>query len=173
MERLLSDLLAYTQLNLDAGDFAEPVDLNMVVRKVIENLKAAIEENHAAVTSTDLPAVRGREGYFIQLFQNLVENSIKYRGERPPTVHISAERTGTVWRVAVADNGMGIEPEYREQIFEVFKRLHGNQVSGTGFGLAICRRVVERCGGYIWVESEIGKGSTFYFTVPAIEEAAS
>jgi PAS domain S-box-containing protein len=172
MDRLLNDLLSYTQLNLDAGDFAERVDLNAVLRQVIENLKTTMDENHAAVTYGDLPAIRGREGYIIQLFQNLIENAIKYRSERPPTIHISAQRSGGSWQVAVADNGMGIEPEYRQQVFEVFKRLHGNQVSGTGIGLAICRRVVERSGGRIWVESEAGKGSTFHITLPVMEGGA-
>jgi signal transduction histidine kinase len=107
---------------------------------------------------------------FVQLLQNLISNAIKYHGAAPPRVHISAEQCQNEWRFAVADNGIGIEPEYHQTIFGVFKRLHGASVPGTGMGLAICQRVVERSGGRIWLESQPGEGTTFYFTLPAAPE---
>jgi len=110
--------------------------------------------------------VLGRAAYFTLLFQNLLENAIKYRTERPPEVKVSVERLENEYRFAVADNGVGIDSQYHHKVFEVFKRLHGREIPGTGIGLAICRRVVERCGGRMWIESEVGKGSTFYFTLP-------
>ena len=173
MDRLLNDLLSYTQLNFDSEIVTELVDLNLVLQTVQENLKTSIEESDATVFPAELPVVRGREVYFTQLFQNLLGNAIKYRSDLPPAVRISAQRVDGLWQFAVADNGIGIEPEYRAQIFELFKRLGGNSGSGNGMGLAICRRVVERLGGRIWVESEVGKGSTFYFTLPASDESTS
>jgi light-regulated signal transduction histidine kinase (bacteriophytochrome) len=130
------------------------------------NLKTAVEESQSVVTSDQLPVVHGHESHFVQLLQNLIGNAIKYRGQSPPRVHLSAAKENGVWRLAVADNGMGIEPAYHQTIFGVFKRLHGKQISGTGIGLAICQRVVERYGGRIWVESELNQGSTFYCTLP-------
>jgi two-component system, chemotaxis family, sensor kinase Cph1 len=118
------------------------------------------------VTNQRLPEIVGQRAHFVQLFQNLISNAIKYRGERPPHIHISAEQRDNEWRFAVADNGMGIAPEYHSQIFGVFKRLHGQAISGTGMGLAICQRVVERHNGRIWVESQPGEGTKFYFTMP-------
>jgi len=169
MGRLLDDLLMYTQLNVDEERHDQRVDLNLVVEETLANLKTIVEESGAQVTYQGLPAVRGRETYFIQLFQNLISNAIKYRKEHPPKVHISARRTGEEWRFAVADNGIGIDPRFQEQIFGVFKRLHGSEIPGTGFGLGICRRVVERSGGRIWVESKLGEGTTFCFTLPVAE----
>ena len=135
--------------------------------KRFENCKTAIDESHAIVTSESLPTVSGQEPHFVQLLQNLVSNAIKYRSDRPPQVHVLAQQQGRFWQLAVADNGIGIDPEYHEQIFGVFKRLHGKNISGTGIGLAICKKIVDRYGGRIWVESEPGKGATFYFTLPA------
>jgi len=170
MGRLLTDLSEYTELNEAQAEPGEPVDLNLAVRKTLEDLKFAIDEADAKITAEMLPTIRGRETSFIQLFQNLIENSIKYRNTRPPEVHISAEMTGTEWRIAVSDNGIGIEPRYYEHVFAAFKRLHGREIPGTGIGLAICRRIVERYGGRIWLESEIDRGSTFYFTLPLLEQ---
>jgi len=113
--------------------------------------------------------VRAHETRFVQLFQNLIGNAIKYRGSNPPKVHITAERQDANWLFSVRDNGIGIQPEYAQQIFGVFKRLHGNAYQGTGIGLAICQRIVERYGGRIWVESTPGNGSVFYFTIPAVD----
>uniref|UniRef100_Q02D29 histidine kinase n=1 Tax=Solibacter usitatus (strain Ellin6076) TaxID=234267 RepID=Q02D29_SOLUE len=166
MRTLLADLLAYTQVGAD-GDPTEMVDLGAICRKAIDNLQTALQESHGEVRLEPLPVVRGHGAHFLQLFQNLIGNAVKYRAGEPPRIQISSAYEGGEWRVAVADNGIGIEPQYYQRIFGVFKRLHGRSIPGTGIGLAICQRVVERYGGRIWVESEPGKGSTFYFTIPA------
>jgi PAS domain S-box-containing protein len=166
MRDLLADLLAYTQLTTDGQESSEVADLNMVHEKALHNLRAAIEENAAVITCDPLPTVRGREAHFIQLFQNLIGNSIKYRSDSPPCIHVAADKQDGCWRFAVSDNGIGIDPLYQKQIFGIFKRLHGKQIPGTGIGLAICQRVVERGGGRIWVESQPNRGATFYFTLP-------
>lgn len=172
MRELLADLLAYTQVTGEAQELGS-VELNEVLRTAVENCRAAIEETGAKVTSDRLPSVLGHKPHFVQLFQNLISNGLKYRGERPPRVHISAQRQDGGWRIAVKDNGMGIAPEYHKHIFGVFKRLHGRTIPGTGIGLAICQRVIERSGGQIWVESELNQGATFYFTLPAAKGAAA
>ncbi|HUQ91023.1 MAG TPA: ATP-binding protein [Bryobacteraceae bacterium] len=169
MRDLLADLLSYTGTSADREEADEWIDLNTIFEKVKENLTTAIEESSSVVTSGDLPTVRGHDARFVQLFQNLIGNAIKYRGGSPPHVHVSAEKRKAEWCFAVADNGIGIDPQYYELIFGVFKRLHGNTIPGTGIGLAICQRVVERCGGRIWVESRVGRGTTFYFTLPIRE----
>ena len=173
MRDLLADLLAYTQLgNGEEAEALTAINLNQVFSKAVENCKASIVETKAVVTSDDLPTVYGREAHFIQLFQNLISNALKYRSELPPRVHLSTQKQDGLWRIAVADNGIGIAPEYHERVFGVFKRLHGKTIAGTGMGLAICQRVVQRYGGRIWVESKVDEGATFYFTVPAAESAA-
>lgn len=166
MRDLLTDLLAYTETGADKEEADESIDLNIIVEKVKQNLKTAMEESSAVVTSGDLPTIRGHDARFLQLLQNLIGNAIKYRGESPPLIHVSAEQRNGEWYFAVADNGIGIEPEYYQTIFGVFKRLHGKAIPGTGIGLAICQRVVERYRGRIWVESQVGQGATFYFTLP-------
>jgi len=169
MKDLLTDLLNYAHLG-GTGQAAETlmaIDLNQVFVKVLENCMAGIEEAGASVTSDELPTVYGHEPHLIQLFQNLITNAIKYRSSLPLRIHVSAEEKNGFWQIAVADNGIGIAPEYRQQIFGVFKRLHGSAIPGTGMGLAICQRVVQRYGGRIWVESEVNRGATFYFTFPA------
>jgi light-regulated signal transduction histidine kinase (bacteriophytochrome) len=173
MRELLADLLAYTRLSVEAHELAEAVDLNLVFHKTTENCRAAIQECHATVTRDPLPSVPGHETHFLQLFQNLIGNALKYRAGCPPRIHVSAAREGGFWRIAVADNGIGIEPEYHQKIFGLFKRLHGRAIPGTGIGLAICQRVVERYGGRIWVESQRDEGATFYFTLPAVREVAA
>lgn len=171
MGQLLTDLLTYTELTVKEEDEAfEPVDLNVVVEKAMADLGMMIEQSGALITRDTLPVIRGHESNFVQLFQNLIANAIKYRSDRPLTIKISAERFADGWRLSVSDNGMGIAPEYHEVIFGVFKRLHGSKIPGTGIGLAICRRVVERFGGRIWVESEVDQGSTFVLIIPASEE---
>jgi PAS domain S-box-containing protein len=170
MQNLLADLLSYTETGAEKGEIAESIDLNNVFDKVIQNLRQAIDESGAIVTSGDLPTVHGQDVRFTQLFQNLIGNAIKYHSASPPIVRIAAERRNNDWVVSVADNGIGIEPEHHQTIFGVFKRLHGKAIPGTGIGLAISQRVVERYGGRIWVESQVGLGTTFYFTVPINEE---
>jgi light-regulated signal transduction histidine kinase (bacteriophytochrome) len=166
IRELLADLLAYTEIAATPDGQFEPVDLNLVLEKVQQNLKFAIEESNAVVTSDKLPVVAAHDAHLIPLFQNLVGNAIKYRSDRPPRIHISVEHTGGLFRFSVNDNGIGIAPEYYGKIFMAFKRLHGSNIPGTGIGLAICQRIVERYGGRIWVESELGHGTTFFFTLP-------
>jgi len=165
MRELLSDLLAYSEVT-ERADSPETVDLNVVIDTVQKNLKTAIDENGALITAGHLPSISANPGHLVSLFQNLISNSIKYRSKEPPRIWISVQETDGHYRFAVADNGIGIEPEYHEKIFGVFARLHSKKIPGTGIGLAICQRVVERHGGRIWVESEPGHGSTFAFTFP-------
>ncbi len=171
MRTLLQDLLSYTEAGGDRSVEAELIDLNQVFARVKRDLTLSIAENAATVSNCPLPTLCGHQARFLQLFQNLISNGIKYRSALPPEIQVSAARHGEEWLFAVADNGMGIEPRYFEQIFGVFKRLHGKSIPGTGIGLAICQRVVERYGGKIWVESQIGQGTVFYFTLPIAEEA--
>ena len=166
MRDLLIDLIDYSQLGGVQREIQGLVELNHVVETVVENLKASIDESGAIITHDPLPPVRGHCGDFVRLFQNLVANSIKYRGERPPRIHVSWASDGDRQRFAVSDNGIGIEATRQQEIFEPFKRLHGGNIPGTGLGLAICRRVIQRYGGRIWVESAPGDGATFRFTLP-------
>lgn len=170
MGDLLGDLLAYTRLNYDAERAPSFIDLNDVLQEVTENLKASVEESKAAIVSDRLPVVYGYESHFVQLLQNLISNAIKYRGQSLPQIHVSAAQQKGMWTLAVRDNGIGISPQYHQTIFGVFKRLHGKEIAGTGIGLAICQRVVERYGGRIWVESQPGNGSTFCCTLPTARE---
>jgi light-regulated signal transduction histidine kinase (bacteriophytochrome) len=140
--------------------------MNMVLAGVMQNLSLAVEESGTVITSASLPVVAGPEVHLVQLLQNLIGNAIKYRGPSEPRIEISVRQQGSEWLFAVKDNGMGIAPEYQQKIFGVFTRLHGKSIPGTGIGLAICQRVVQRHGGRIWVESELGQGATFYFTLP-------
>jgi len=168
MRELLSDLLAYTEIRGRGDEPVELVDLNATLDDVRQDLKASIDESGALVTSDDLPAVRALRAHFQPLFQNLISNAIKYRSAHPPRIHVSVEAKDGGLCFSVSDNGMGIEPEYHRQIFEVFRRLHGRKIPGTGVGLAICQRIVERYGGRIWVESQPGAGAKFCFTLPGI-----
>jgi PAS domain S-box-containing protein len=168
MEMLIRDLLSYTQ----AGRLEAPVemtDANACLELALSNLAAAIAESDAKLSYSSLPSVKIYHAHLQQIFQNLIGNSIKYR--RPdvaPVIHISVVREGSHWRFTVADNGIGIQEQYKDLIFGLFKRLHtGDKYSGTGIGLALCQRIVERNHGRIWVESQLGKGSQFHFTVPA------
>jgi PAS domain S-box-containing protein len=168
MRDLLSDLLAYTEIRSRDDEPLEVVDLNVVIENVRRNLKASIDESGAVVTSDLLPLLRVHRAHFQPLFQNLIGNAIKYRSAQPPRIHISVQEVDSELRFTVSDNGIGIEPEYHKQIFEVFRRLHGRKIPGTGVGLAICQRVVERYGGRIWVESRAGQGAAFLFTLPSV-----
>lgn len=167
MRALLADLLAYTEIGARPEPPAQPVDLNGVLEKVLLNLKVLIEETGAVVTADPLPIIMAYESHCVSLFQNLIGNAIKYRSEQPPRIHISLQREDSQVRFAVRDNGMGIDPEYHSRIFVAFKRLHAqHKIQGSGIGLAICQRVVERYGGRIWVDSRAGDGATFLFTLP-------
>lgn len=166
MQALVQDLLAYSRLE-NRGQPLALVACGEVVQKAVSALQTAITDSGASVTCGDLPAVRGDASQLVQLFQNLIGNAIKFRGPEPPRVRISATRQSENWLFAVHDNGIGIDPKFHERIFEIFKRLHtADRYPGTGIGLAICRKVVARHGGRIWVESELGKGGTFCFTMP-------
>jgi signal transduction histidine kinase len=168
MEMLLGDLMAYAQASNIPEETIQPVRARDPLNVALENLAAAIRESGAHISIADLPAVRMRESHLAQIFQNLIGNAIKYRGEEPLHVRLDVRREPTAWRFSVEDNGIGIPREYKETVFGLFKRLHTNeQYDGTGMGLAICRRIVERYRGRIWVESEPGCGSNFLFTVPA------
>jgi light-regulated signal transduction histidine kinase (bacteriophytochrome) len=167
MEVLVGDLLAYTQVTrLDMP--AEPTDANEALAAALASLSGAIAQSGASVTSDPLPALRIPGIHLQQLFQNLIGNAIKYRNpNRAPFVQVSGKEQKGSWIFSVRDNGIGIEAEYKEHIFGLFKRLHtADEYSGTGIGLAICQRIVERYHGRIWVESEPGKGSTFVFALP-------
>jgi PAS domain S-box-containing protein len=167
MHQLLNDLLDYTRASTTAPSTEEETDASEVLTEVLDHLKAAIGESGASVTSGDLPKVRMRHAHLHQILQNLIVNSIRYRGANPPSIHVSACRQGEDWLISVQDNGIGIDPQYKELIFGIFKRLHtAAEYPGSGMGLAICQRLVQRAGGRIWVESELGQGSAFRFTVP-------
>ena len=166
MQTLINDLLGYSRISTHARLFAS-TDCETVVQEAQANLMVAIEESGAVVTSDALPAVSGDATQLTQLFQNLIGNALKFRGERPSKIHIGAILKNGVWWFSVADNGIGMEPQYFERVFLVFQRLHTRkEYQGTGIGLAICKKVVERHGGRIWVESEPGQGATFCFTIP-------
>ncbi len=167
MQTLIQDLLSYSRVGT-RGKPLTPTDCEDILEDVLANLKLSIEDNSAVVTHDALPTLDADASQLIRLFQNLIGNAIKFRGDNPPHIRMSAEQKGDEWEFLVADNGIGIEPKYFERIFVIFQRLHGrDEYSGTGIGLAICKKIVERHGGRMWVESEQGKGSTFYFTIPA------
>jgi PAS domain S-box-containing protein len=168
MEALLRDLLAYTEAAEDISQPSTTIYAGEALNKALSALQPMIVEQSAQISSTDLPLLRMHEVHLVQLFQNLVSNALKYRSESIPVVRIAAERDREMWKFSVGDNGIGIAPDYQKQIFGLFKRLHSRgKYGGSGIGLAICQRIVERYGGRIWVESGSGAGSTFFFTVPA------
>ncbi|KCZ72921.1 PAS domain S-box [Candidatus Methanoperedens nitroreducens] len=166
MQRMIEDLLAYSRVGTRGRPF-ELTNLEDVFDQAVTNLKVAIEENKATVTHDPLPNVMGDATQIIQLFQNLISNGIKFRKEEPPHVHVFARRKENEWVFSVKDNGIGIAPEFFEHLFQLFQRQYTrDEYPGTGIGLAICKKIVERHGGRIWAESEVGRGSTFYFTIP-------
>ena len=167
MQSLISDLLAYSRVG-SRGVATESVELETVFARTTDVLAAALEESGAEVTHDPLPTVTADPVQLGQVLQNLVGNALKFRGDAPPRVHVGAERRGAEWLISVRDNGIGIAPEYAQRIFVIFQRLHTRaEYEGTGIGLSICKKIVERHGGRIWVESREGQGSTFYFTLPA------
>lgn len=166
MSSLIHDLLQYSSAGASKSVPTEATSVEGALAEVMFALSAAIKQSDAAITYDPLPAVWVEKHALITLLQNLIGNAIKYRGARTPRIHVAAEASGPNWRFSVRDNGIGIEPQYRERIFGIFKRLHGKEIPGTGIGLAICQRIVQWHGGAIWVESEPGSGSVFYFTLP-------
>ncbi|MBW8832584.1 MAG: response regulator [Burkholderiales bacterium] len=166
MQALINDLLAYSRVGTKARPF-EPIDCNRVLDIALGNLTVAIAESGANVTRGPLPVLMGDPSQLLQLFQNLVSNAIKFKRGASVTVRISAELAGDAWRLSVSDDGIGIAEEYFDRIFVLFQRLHGRgEYPGTGIGLAICKKIVERHGGEISVQSKVGVGSTFSFTIP-------
>jgi signal transduction histidine kinase len=169
MDALLADLLTYAHASSISEATVEPVQALGPLEATLQSLAGAIHESNAQISLGDMPAVRVHESHLSQIFQNLIGNAIKYRKQNQPLhIQVSAERSDTRWVFRVADNGIGVPPDYRETIFGIFKRLHGNgEYSGTGMGLAICQRIVERYRGRIWVESGSEDGSEFFFTLPS------
>ena len=171
MQQLIQDLLSYSRLTTK-GKALHLTQAEVACNAALENLHETIKESNAEVSIGPLPGVIGDATQLTQLFQNLIGNAIKYRNERKPEIHVAAKVNGNEWTFSVQDNGIGIEPQYSERIFQMFQRLHTRkEYSGTGIGLAVCRKIVERHGGKIWVESQPGQGSTFLFTIPRAERA--
>ena len=170
MQRLIHDLLAYSRVGTRGGELT-PTDTASVLRETLSNLEVAIGESEAEVVYSDLPSVMGDPSQLRQLFQNIIGNALKFRSENRPRVQLAAKRDGDQWTFSIRDNGVGFDQRYAERVFGVFKRLHRNaDIPGTGIGLAICQRIIERHGGRIWAESKLGEGSCFYFTLPAVAE---
>jgi light-regulated signal transduction histidine kinase (bacteriophytochrome) len=165
MSVLINDLLEYSHTGVHKTLPTEPASAEAALNEVLFSLSAAIQESGATITHDTLPSVWLESRSVVQLLQNLIGNAIKYRGQNPLHVHVSAELQGDDWLFTVRDNGIGIAPQYHERIFGIFKRLHGKEIPGTGIGLAICQRIVEWHGGRIWVESELGTGAAFRFTL--------
>lgn len=166
MHQLINDLLLYSRVETRGKGFVE-VDVNEIVRIAESNLSLAIEESNATVSVDELPTVKGDNSQLVQLFQNLIGNALKFRSEKQPAVHVSAVTDGDMWRFTVSDNGIGFDMKHAERIFVIFQRLHLREAyEGSGIGLAVCKKIVERHGGRLWVESQPGKGSSFHFTLP-------
>lgn len=166
MKALINDLLAYARVGTKSEDF-KAVHCNDIASRAIANLQTDIGEKGALVTYDNLPEVFADNIQMTQLLQNLIGNGIKFCKDKTPHVHIAVKQKGSEWVFSVRDNGIGIDPKDADRIFNIFQRLHSNtEYSGTGIGLAICKKIVDRHGGRIWVESEPGKGATFFFTIP-------
>jgi light-regulated signal transduction histidine kinase (bacteriophytochrome) len=174
MEQLIHDLLTYSRVDIADTQF-EAVDCEAALTTALINVKTAIEESGAIVTHDPLPVVTGDRTQLIQLFQNVIGNAVKYHSEKSPIVHVacgsrSAPDNKREFLFSVQDNGIGIAPQYADRIFVIFQRLHSpDEYPGTGVGLAICKKIVERHGGHMWVESQLGRGATFYFTLPTTQ----
>jgi light-regulated signal transduction histidine kinase (bacteriophytochrome) len=168
MQVLITDLLIYSRVT--RGELSlEPTDLGAVLNQALIDLSTTIQESNALIATDPLPTVRANPSQMGQLLQNLIANAIKFCASQPPQIQIKAALQEKFWRISVQDNGIGIESQYAERIFVIFQRLHTkDKYPGTGIGLAICKRIVERHAGRIWVESELGRGTTFFFTLPAV-----
>ncbi|MGE5621414.1 MAG: sensor histidine kinase, partial [Candidatus Bathyarchaeota archaeon] len=170
LQTLIQEILSYTRLE-NHGLPVQPVDFRSLVDDVTASLDVLIRETGAEVTCGDLPALPVDRAQMFQVLQNFIENGIKYNHSRPPRIAIACDRQEREWVFSVADNGIGIEPKHHERIFEIFRRLHAyHEVPGTGIGLALCRRIIERHGGHTWVNSQPGQGSTFFFSLPARDD---
>lgn len=171
MREMVRGLLEYSRVEREGEPF-ESVDLNVVVEDALEDMQMRIEESRTEVVTDTLPRVRGDANQLRQVIQNLVDNAIKYSGDEPPQITVSTDRNGAMCEVSVHDDGIGIDPEDQERVFEVFERLHTpDEYPGSGIGLAVSKRIIERHGGDIWVESEPGDGTTITFTLPTAETA--
>ena len=169
MQKMINKVLLYSRIGKQSKPL-RPIDCEDILDQVVANLATSIQESGVIVTRDPLPTVMANDALLIELLQNLIGNAVKFCGKKLPGVHVKAEKKGSDWVFSVRDNGIGVDPRHAERIFQIFQRLHGrNKYPGTGIGLAVCKKIVERFGGRIWVESETGKGSTFYFTIP-IEE---
>ncbi|MEA3281225.1 MAG: ATP-binding protein, partial [Euryarchaeota archaeon] len=166
MQTLIGDLLAFSRVGTRGKPF-KPTDCETLLGQTLADLKVSIDDNGTVITHNALPTVMADGSQLAQVFQNLIGNAVKFKGDAPPRVHVAAEQKSDEWVFSVADNGIGISTEFFERIFVIFQRLHGREeYEGTGIGLSVCKKIVERHGGRMWVESEPGSGSTFYFTIP-------
>jgi PAS domain S-box-containing protein len=172
MKQLIEDLLAYSRVGTRGHEF-QPIDSGAMLEQALANLRATIESSGAKVTYDALPTVIADDGQLVQLFQNLIGNAIKFRSEEAPRIHVGVKEAKSEWVFSISDNGIGIDPQYFERIFVLFQRLHSKaEYPGTGIGLAICKKIMDRHGGRIWVESRPGQGSTFYCTLPKQNKTA-
>jgi light-regulated signal transduction histidine kinase (bacteriophytochrome) len=173
MQKLIGDLLAFSRVSTRGKD-PEPTDCEVALRHSLANLRLVVQETKAVITNDPLPTVLVDPTQLSQLLQNLLANAIKFQGTEPPHIHISAKTEEDKWEIDVRDNGIGFDPQFADRIFVIFQRLHGKtEYPGTGIGLSICKKIVQRHGGHIWVESAPGQGSTFHFTLPAAPAEAA
>ena len=169
MKSLINDLLVYSRVGTKGKEFTS-TDINVILKKVLQNLQIALDENKVEISIGQMPKIMADDVQMIQLFQNLIGNAIKFKGDAPPIISVKCEEQNKEFIFSISDNGIGIEKEYYDRIFMIFQRLHTrDQYPGTGIGLAVCRKIVERHGGGIWLDSEFGKGTTFYFSIPTKE----
>ena len=167
LDSLIKGLLEYTRASSESISELSEVNAADALQGALDNLLKSIQDSGAVIFTDALPTLRIHALHLQQIFQNLISNAIKYRSKQPPRIHIGSARTEDAWRFSVSDNGIGVDPAYQEQIFGLFKRLHGSsEYAGTGLGLAICKKLVERYRGRIWIDSKLGEGATFYFTLP-------